>query len=290
MKLITTLLLAPCLCSAALYFAITTPDSELVVLNRNLDTLWRSHGGDTILFAESCDHARDADFLGGLAPGAFAKLTGSGTDSFGNYAVVEAARLSGSTAADANLTIRSTSHAIKGNILFGSSCYNDSTNRLGIRTTAPANLIDATSNTTGDGAILGNMFVGVWPNSAAYACLANNAVANKTSGYAFIQNADGATWFNAAANQVLTFNIAAYGEYLRISNQFAKFGSGTYAVVIDSAAPRTGYELFVKGDAAISGALMLGAAVWDSITYAADTSAMYIWTRGKKATITLAAP
>ena len=74
MKLITTLRLAPCLCSAALDFAITTPDSELVVLNRNLDTLWRSLGGDTILFAESCDHAHDADFLGGLAPGAYRLL------------------------------------------------------------------------------------------------------------------------------------------------------------------------------------------------------------------------
>ena len=31
-------------------------------------------------------------------------------------------------------------------------------------------------------------------------------------------------------------------------------------------------------------------ALWDSLTYAADTSAMYIWTKGKKATVVLGAP
>jgi hypothetical protein len=62
------------------------------------------------------------------------------------------------------------------------------------------------------------------------------------------------------------------------------------AVAIDTNGVRSGYELFVKGDAAISGAIMLGAAVTDSITYAADTSEMYIWTRGKKGTVTLTAP
>jgi hypothetical protein len=62
------------------------------------------------------------------------------------------------------------------------------------------------------------------------------------------------------------------------------------AVAIDTNGVRSGMELFVKGDAAISGAFMLGAAVIDSITYAADTSAMYIWTRGKKGTVTLTAP
>jgi hypothetical protein len=62
------------------------------------------------------------------------------------------------------------------------------------------------------------------------------------------------------------------------------------AVAIDTNGVRSDMELFVKGDAAISGAIMLGAAVIDSITYAADTSAMYIWTRGKKGTVTLTAP
>jgi hypothetical protein len=72
-----------------------------------------------------------------------------------------------------------------------------------------------------------------------------------------------------------------------ISHGHARFDS---TVAICSTAVRSGYELFVKGDAAISGAVMLGAAVIDSITYAADTSAMYIWTRGKKGTVTLTAP
>ena len=84
----------------------------------------------------------------------------------------------------------------------------------------------------------------------------------------------------------------AWGQGARPAKWQAVFTNpaASYAVAIDSNGARSGYELFVKGDAAISGALMLGAAVWDSITYAADTSEMYIFTRGKKATIALAAP
>lgn len=86
---------------------------------------------------------------------------------------------------------------------------------------------------------------------------------------------------------------AVVNPYVRfISHGPAQFDS---AVTICSTGVRSGNELFVDGDIEASGqvkmsAFALGAAVWDSITYAADTSAMYIWTRGKKGTVTLAAP
>jgi hypothetical protein len=65
--------------------------------------------------------------------------------------------------------------------------------------------------------------------------------------------------------------------------------AGTRWPALDNPAAVMGTSTLLTS-AAISGAIMLGAAVIDSVTYAADTSAMYIWTRGKKGTVTLTAP
>ncbi len=48
----------------------------------------------------------------------------------------------GGTAASEDLTLSSTSHGTKGSILFGTSCYDEANNRLGIGTTSPQYSID----------------------------------------------------------------------------------------------------------------------------------------------------
>lgn len=54
--------------------------------------------------------------------------------------------LTGGTAASEKLTLRSTAHATKGKILFGTSAYDEVNNRLGIGTVSPAAPVDVTGN------------------------------------------------------------------------------------------------------------------------------------------------
>jgi len=56
--------------------------------------------------------------------------------------------VTGGIAASENLTISSTSHATKGKILFGTSAYDEATNRLGIGTASPSALLDVGASTT----------------------------------------------------------------------------------------------------------------------------------------------
>lgn len=53
--------------------------------------------------------------------------------------------IAGSSSASGSLTISSTSHATKGNILFGTSAYDEVNNRLGIGTTSPTAKLQSTS-------------------------------------------------------------------------------------------------------------------------------------------------
>lgn len=50
----------------------------------------------------------------------------------------------GGTAASEDLTLSSTSHGTKGSILFGTSCYDENSNKLGIGTTSPTESIHTT--------------------------------------------------------------------------------------------------------------------------------------------------
>jgi hypothetical protein len=60
--------------------------------------------------------------------------------------VVGGQTLNGGTAAGETLTLRSTTHATKGKILFGTSAYDEVNNRLGIGTVSPAAPVDVTGN------------------------------------------------------------------------------------------------------------------------------------------------
>ena len=59
----------------------------------------------------------------------------------------------GGTAASNSLTLSSTSHSTKGSILFGTSCYDEVNNRLGIGCTDPTQALEISANTSVYGAI-----------------------------------------------------------------------------------------------------------------------------------------
>ena len=230
------------------------------------DTAWRSW-----LYVDS---AGGSARLGGLAPAAFAKLIGSGTDSLGNYAVVEAARLSGSTAADANLTIRSTSHATKGNILFGNSCYNDSTNRLGIGTTTPTAALTVCGNIRSRQ----NDKWDFWTSGS----VSDAYMQGSTNG-----------WTTNAFSPDASFNWTTTASGTRTlmsldSTRLALYGR----LAVCTTGVRSPNELFVKGDIEASGAVtggdsvktrgkfIFGGVAIDSNQYINDT--LYWWKAGKR--------
>jgi hypothetical protein len=98
----------------------------------------------------------------------------------------------------------------------------DTTNlRVGINNAAPSKKLEVTTTVAGDGAIIANIFIGCWAASNAYASIVNKNVANPTNHYAFIQDNNGDTWFNAAGT--LTFNINASGP------KFAIYSASAYS-------------------------------------------------------------
>lgn len=84
--------------------------------------------------------------LAGLsyASASFVKMTSAGTFSLDTATYLITTGLAGGqtatggTASGENLTLRSTSNATKGKILFGTSAYDESTNRLGLGTASPS--------------------------------------------------------------------------------------------------------------------------------------------------------
>ena len=71
--------------------------------------------------------------------------------------------LIGSIASGGNLTLKSTEHATKGNILFGTSVYDEVNNRLGLGTTTPLARLHATISDSGTG--LSNGVLAEWENT-----------------------------------------------------------------------------------------------------------------------------
>lgn len=82
-----------------------------------------------------------------------------------------------------------------------------STGNVGIGTTGPDNLLDVYTTTAGQGAHLGNAYVGIWDANNAYAVFAHNNVKATTGSYALTQGSTGATTLNSSAGNNLLFRI-----------------------------------------------------------------------------------
>lgn len=95
--------------------------------------------------------------------------------------------------------------------------------------TINANL-DVSTGDAASGAILGNAFVGVWNGNTSYATFCHKNQRYNTNNYAFIQNANGHSWFNAAAGGQLSFNIGAGGKMKLFSSGGFSVGSTFYNI------------------------------------------------------------
>ena len=100
--------------------------------------------------------------------------------------------------------------------------WDDTNNRLGIQTNAPAYPLDVRPLSVGSGIAatsrINNMLIGQWPFQTGYAFLGTNALDQTQVGnYAFIQGNAGDTYFNAASGQPLKFLINA-NEKMRVSS------------------------------------------------------------------------
>ena len=93
--------------------------------------------------------------------------------------------------------------------------------------TINANL-DVSTGTAGTGATIGNAFVGVWNGNATYATFCHKNQRYNTNNYAFIQNQNGFTWFNAASGGQMSFNIGAGGKMKLFSSGGFSIGSTFY--------------------------------------------------------------
>ena len=98
-----------------------------------------------------------------------------------------------------NLNVRNTT---TNNVL---AVRND--DKVGILTSAPDKTFHVNIGTTGDGAKLGNAFVGNWANTASHATFAHDDFSQVGESYAIKQNSAGETEVNAASGQEVHINI-----------------------------------------------------------------------------------
>lgn len=80
-------------------------------------------------------------------------------------------------------------------------------NRLGINTSAPAELLHVSSSSDGDGAILAQAYVGNRVNNGTQSIFTHTSFRNNTDDYALLQNNVGATFLNAKSGNPVVFRI-----------------------------------------------------------------------------------
>jgi hypothetical protein len=96
---------------------------------------------------------------------------------------------------------------------------------FGIETATPDELLHVNTAVAGEGAHIGNAFVGVWDTSNSFAVFVHNTVKATAGSYALLQAFDGTTYLNAASGKTL---------FLRINNADLMTLAGT-TVTIGSA-------------------------------------------------------
>ena len=86
----------------------------------------------------------------------------------------------------------------------GTNIYKTNTGNVGIGTTNPGALLEVSTSTAGEGAIIGNVETGNWGLGSTYAVWKHKDVSN--SGYALVQDSNGNTFFGTARK--MAFNVA----------------------------------------------------------------------------------
>jgi len=108
------------------------------------------------------------------------------------------------------------------------------TGEIGIGTSTPADILEVSTSTVGEGAIIGNAKVGVWDANDAYAMFRHKSAGGGVGDYALIQASGGGTLLNSKAGQSLK---------LRIGNSDAIFIDSTKKVGIGTNLPEALLEV-----------------------------------------------
>lgn len=158
--------------------------------------------------------------------------------------------------------------------------WDDTNNRLGINTNAPDEKLHVSGALAGDGAHIGNVFIGVWDLGATDAVFVHNTIKATVGSYALVQNSSGATFLNSATAQITSFRIdnvpkislsASSFSFLPIgvaagnTNEIRFLGlaaNGTNYTGFKAADLMAASEIYVLPNAApIASSFLLGAAV-----------------------------
>jgi hypothetical protein len=127
--------------------------------------------------------------------------------------------ITGGTAAGNSLTLSSTNHATKGNIVFGTSVYDEVNNRLGIANSTPSEALDVTGNFKFSGALMPN----------------NNA---GTSGYLLRSNGVGTSpsWVNLGLSNLSDVSLLSptNGQLLQYNGTSWINSTPSYLTTIDT--------------------------------------------------------
>ena len=72
---------------------------------------------------------------------------------------------------------------------------------VGVGTLTPDEALHVSGSSTGFGAHIGNLFVGVWDGGSSYSVFTHNALKLTATSYALLQSSTGSTFLNAASDR-----------------------------------------------------------------------------------------
>ena len=114
-----------------------------------------------------------------------------------------------------------------------STTYVPGTKKVGIGISLPDEMLHVSSSAAGEGAHIGNTYLGNWDGSANYASFIHNSLKTAISSYALLQSNTGLTLLNAASGQSIRFRInntdhmllRSDGSLLQYRNAYLATGS-----------------------------------------------------------------
>ncbi|MCL5439097.1 MAG: hypothetical protein M1268_03865, partial [Patescibacteria group bacterium] len=182
-------------------------------------------------------------------------INSSGYVGIGTTNPIEALSVSGNASLSGTLatsTIKAPTGALNLQYKSGANAWTnaltvlDNSGNVGIGTTSPDELLHVSGSNAGDGAHIGNAYVGIWDGNNGYATFTHNALKATTTSYALLQWSDGSTYVNAASTKNL---------YFRINNNDKMTLDSTGNVGIGTTTPLAALD--ITGSASVSANLSL---------------------------------
>jgi hypothetical protein len=126
--------------------------------------------------------------------------------------------------------------------------------KVAINSGTPSELLDVSTNIAGQGAQIGNAFLGVWLGSNAYTSFTHSALKANSTGYSIRQHSSGDTAVNAPTSKSIFFNIADTNKMIIDPSGNVGIGTGSpdATLNVDGTGHFTG-NLTIDGNVYISG-------------------------------------